>query len=212
MSWWSQALEGRGRTRIDPCSAVAAEQGSRCLTSANPRGAVPMCWFDYVAVRSRGGPRGDRLRWRLGPVAPVVGWRADRRSGPAAGSVGRPVLSAGGGRAGPRLLIDVCWQHWYLAVWVFDPARRRTGKVDFRRLEDERVFLARDRGLALCRRPRRVRRTGLAPHGRHQPRRPRLCRGPVRRREGRCRFGWRTVRRRHAVAAGTGLRQLGAAV
>jgi hypothetical protein len=48
--------------------------------------------------------------------------------------------------AGPRLLIDVCWQRWYLAVWVFDPARRRSGKFDFRRLEDERVFLARTEG------------------------------------------------------------------
>jgi hypothetical protein len=51
------------------------------------------------------------------------------------------VLVVGG--VGPRLLIDVCWQRWYLAVWVFDPARRRTGKFDFRRLEDERMFLAR---------------------------------------------------------------------
>jgi Protein of unknown function (DUF4241) len=41
----------------------------------------------------------------------------------------------------PRLLIEVAWRHLYCAVWVFDPLLRRTRKAEFRRLEQERLFL-----------------------------------------------------------------------
>jgi hypothetical protein len=71
-------VRGRGRTRIDPCSAVAAQQGSGCLTSANPRGAVPRYLSVLGAIHCCGVARRAAWRSSTGPAGTrrASGWSA----------------------------------------------------------------------------------------------------------------------------------------